>query len=109
MKINVTQADITTARQAIARRENSGRSCLCPLARAIRRAFKAEQESEKYIGVFPDSDAGKWLARVGVDPRKYYRLPKRASLFGIRFDSGEPVEPFSFSLDCRRGLDTLPL
>jgi hypothetical protein len=57
----------------------------CPIARALKRAFRATEVS---VGT----------SIADVDERRGLQLPKRAQNFIERFDEGKTMKPFSFRL-----------
>ena len=76
MKVSVTAADIVTG---VAKHR-----CECPVARALKRAFKAERVDASFC-------------RLTVDGRRY-ATPDAVETFMRRFDERSAVEPFEFEL-----------
>ena len=79
-QFTVTQADIERAKP--------GSGMTCPIARCIGRHF-ADFKGAPIINVTP--------ARVEINDRDY-PLPEVARAFVSRYDAGEKVRPFSFTL-----------
>lgn len=76
--ISVTQEDIN--------RGQTGESAICPIAHAVRRAFKTYK---KAVAVFPDGAyVGAWSAA----------LPMKALHFMDKFDNNGKVKPFKMQL-----------
>lgn len=86
MLISVTQGDIERGYQ--------GSPSSCPIARAIRRHVGRENMD---IMVRPCGLTGRWMA--GYRLRQTVWIPEEAGDFAHRFDNGDPVQPFSFTLD----------
>jgi|ERR1043166_6451267 hypothetical protein len=83
IKIQVTERDI-----AVGHRHDS---CLCPIARALRRRLKGR----------PLVSVGAEVCSVG-DSGPRVLLPKEAQEFIKRFDERLPVNAFEFDLDTDR-------
>lgn len=85
--ITVTQEDIDLGEAA--------NCCLCPIARATRRAFKARTVNvtgRLYVYFKPTS-------LENLNPLSIYALPPEAEQFVADFDNGKGVEPFEFEVD----------
>lgn len=87
MLVTVTQKDIDAG---VPRR-----ACACPIARAI---------GLPGLIVGP-CDNGYWIV---CDDDRYHVLPGEAGDFATRFDAGDPVAPFSFTLPAGVPWDSLP-
>jgi len=83
IKITVTRADIRKAEEASRRCEPM--SYYCPIGQAL----------HKHKGLH---DAAVALYEIEYGHNQVAALPKKASVFVARFDSGKPVKPFSFLL-----------
>lgn len=86
--IRVTQADIE--------RGVPGKAFLCPVARAIRRAFNANPACVA-VG---RSDVSIVLGSISADNYECFdvTLPPKAREFVRAFDTDQPVQPFTFRL-----------
>lgn len=87
--ITVTQDDIDHGKKADCR--------CCPIARAVRRAWKPECKFVAVTGiklfVYFKPTSTNW------NPHEVYTLPLEAELFVADFDNGKGVEPFEFEVD----------
>jgi hypothetical protein len=87
--INVTQKDIDQAQRSV---KNGILSCnSCPVALAIRRAFK---KGCMYVALRPGgTDA------ISLGPNNIFKAPQAVIDFTTKFDLDESVEPFTFTLE----------
>jgi hypothetical protein len=83
MRVEVTADDIANGKR--------GLPWCCPIARAIKRASGGSRVS---IGTF-NGLAYDWGT---AHPAVFFDLPEVARCFISDFDSGRPVEPFSFEI-----------
>ncbi len=63
---------------------------LCPIALALRRALPEANGVTSYL------NSASWYDRKGM--RWNADLPHAATTFVVRFDNGEPVQPFEFKI-----------
>lgn len=79
--VNVTAKDI---KNGCPQRADS-----CPITLAVKRLLKTDNDVET-------SDVIEVFGKSGGS--EFYRVPKKATNFILRFDEGKPVKPFKFRL-----------
>jgi len=70
-----------------------GKRCFCPIAMAI---MDANIIPDTLVSV--EYGAARFFRSGDMMPVAIGRLPKNAQVFVDKFDTGEPVEPFEFTM-----------